>query len=520
MTNAPFAIVAPLVGAFDFFGNALWVSNWLTPLWLIGVGALLGLAVLLLLWPIAWLLRKVPVFGRLAEVPLTISEGPLQLIFGVVVALAVFGVLGLFVVRRPAEMIDALLRLPQLGVHTATFEIAAPPADDVAAEQAIEVSFRRNEIYSLQLSADEPLTVSAFAQDDPGLPTNFNVKPGEVFEWNRATRSGSPFPKEVIDELFVLNQGTEPTKLVVTIDTRLAYPQIWTAVYAALAVIGVYLLYALQRSLMPRISAVALSTYKSETAQPLFLILMALGLFGVIIFEFIPYNTFGEDIKMLKMSGLTLIMIFAIVQAVWAASTSISEEVEGRTALTVLSKPITRRDFIIGKYLGILWTVAVMFAILGTVFLAVVAYKPIYDARETSKDDPTWQQCHDEMTGIVPGLALSFMETGVIAAISVAISTRLPMLANFVISFAIYVLGHLTPLLVQSKANEFEIVRFFGRFISTIFPVLEYYDIQAGIAGGAPVPLVYLGWMLLYTMLYIAIALFLALILFEDRDLA
>ena len=108
----------------------------------------------------------------------------------------------------------------------------------------------------------------------------------------------------------------------------------------------------------------------------------------------------------------------------------------------------------------------------------------------------------------------------VVAALSVAVSTRLPMLANFVISFSIYVLGHLTPLLVQSKANEFEIVRFFGRLIATIFPVLEYYDIQAGIAGGANVPLDYLAWMLLYTLLYSGIAMLLALILFEDRDLA
>lgn len=67
--------------------------------------------------------------------------------------------------------------------------------------------------------------------------------------------------KEVIDELFVLNQGTEPTKLVVTIDTRLAYPQIWIAVYAALAVIGVYLLYALQRSLMPYLSKLVFDLY-------------------------------------------------------------------------------------------------------------------------------------------------------------------------------------------------------------------------------------------------------------------
>src|SRR4029079_7009474 len=98
--------------------------------------------------------------------------------------------------------------------------------------------------------------------------------------------------------------------------------EVSTALYTALGVICIFLFYALQRAFFPRISAVALATYKSESAQPIFIILMALGLFGIIIFEFIPYNTFGEDIKMLKMSGLTLIMLFTIVQAVWAASTS------------------------------------------------------------------------------------------------------------------------------------------------------------------------------------------------------
>jgi hypothetical protein len=49
---------------------------------------------------------------------------------------------------------------------------------------------------------------------------------------------------------------------------------------------------------------------------------------------------------------------------------------------------------------------------------------------------------------------------------------------------------------------------------------LEYYDIEAAIASGSAVPLEYLGLMLIYTMLYAGIAMFLALILFEDRDLA
>ena len=240
----------------------------------------------------------------------------------------------------------------------------------------------------------------------------------------------------------------------------------------------------------------------------------------MVFFLWIPYNTFGEDIKMLKDSGLTLIMILSIVLAVWAASSSISEEIEGRTALTVLSKPIGRPSFIVGKFLGILWTVAVLFVVLGLLLLIVVAYKPIYDGRESSTQDVTWQLCHLEMTSVIPGLALAFMETMVLAALSVAISTRLPWLANLVICFTIYALGHLTPLIVQSSYGQFVPVQFFGQLIATVFPNLDHFNIQAAVAAGVPVPPLYLVWALVYCLIYSIIAMLLALVLFEDRDLA
>jgi hypothetical protein len=50
--------------------------------------------------------------------------------------------------------------------------------------------------------------------------------------------------------------------------------------------------------------------------------------------------------------------------------------------------------------------------------------------------------------------------------------------------------------------------------------MLNVFDIQAAIAGGKHVPLDYLGWALLYCVLYSTVAMLLALILFEDRDLA
>ena len=214
----------------------------------------------------------------------------------------------------------------------------------------------------------------------------------------------------------------------------------------------------------------------------------------------------------------------------WAASTSVADEVEGKTALTVLSKPVSRRDFILGKFVGIAWSVGLMVVIFGVLLLVTVAYKPIYDYREGGyeinhqqmNNDPTWHDCHREMVQTVPGIVLVYLETLVIAALSVAISTRLPAIANFLISFAIYVLGHLTPLLVQSQvvAEQLPPVVFFGRLIATVLPVLDHFNIQASVAAGVPVPLQYLAWSLVYCLLYSAVAMLLALTLFEDRDLA
>ena len=124
------------------------------------------------------------------------------------------------------------------------------------------------------------------------------------------------------------------------------------------------------------------------------------------------------------------------------------------------------------------------------------------------------------MIGIVPGLVLAFMETVVLTAISVAISTRLPMLPNLVICGVDLRAGPLGPLIVQSSVGQNEFVAFVGQFIALVLPVLDHFNIQAAVAGGVPVPLDYLGWALLYCVLYSTVAMLLALILFEDRDLA
>src|SRR5690348_15854966 len=109
----------------------------------------------------------------------------------------------------------------------------------------------------------------------------------------------------------------------------------------------------------------ARTTGKAALAHPLFWVsLFFPACVMILFFPFMPYYTFGEDIKMLKVSGLALILVFGVILSLWSASTSIRDEIEGRTALTLLSKPIRRWQFLVGKFFGILGPVALLYIVL------------------------------------------------------------------------------------------------------------------------------------------------------------
>ncbi|MDA7977715.1 MAG: ABC transporter permease [Pirellulales bacterium] len=297
---------------------------------------------------------------------------------------------------------------------------------------------------------------------------------------------------------------------------------LWTASWTAGLLLGATLLYAVLRLMLPKLHAIAVTTAKEAMSQWMYWILILMGVGMIVLAIWIPYNTFGEDYKMYKDLGLTVIMLLSLFQALWTASISISDEVEGRTTLTVLSKPISRWQFILGKYLGLIAPALFMFFLLGMIFLAGLAYKSgAYDPQEGGVSHlVTEAYVYLQILRTLPGLALGFMEVMVLASLGVAISTRLPMAANLAVCFSIYVLGHMTPLIVESSLGQFEAVEFFSRLIATVLPVLEYFKVDAAIIADRDVPPSYLGLSALYAAMYCAFSLLLSLLLFEDRDLA
>ena len=487
------------------------LAIWLTPLWILAVGVTIGAVILLLMWGICWVVNR----RAAKEIGAAVNEGILRPISYVMASLAVLAVLA--AASMPVErLVASLQRLPKVESIERTVEVPAREADF-----SIQAAFRASELQRYSIRSDQDVAINT--EKGKGYVDPLLLVEGsetDAREWAPGGQIERGFEGEVTT-LYVTNESDAPTTVSLQLDTDVEMPQARAVPIAAASTVGLFLVYLALRFLAVRTSVIAAATAKETIAQPLFTLLVGIGVVALVAYVFIPYNTFGEDVKMLKTSGMTTIKVLAIIMALWTASTSVADEIEGRTALTVLSKPVGRRQFILGKFLGIIWPIVLMFVILGFVFLLTVSFKVVYDARESAKTTPEWTECYTEVVRIVPGLVLAFLESVILAAISVAVSTRLPMLPNLVICGSIYVLGHLAALIVKSSAaDNIVFVRFVGRLLAMVLPVLDHFEIEGAIAGATSVPMAYLGWALLYSAVYSAAAILLALFFFEDRDLA
>src|SRR5437868_5835995 len=118
---------------------------------------------------------------------------------------------------------------------------------------------------------------------------------------------------------------------------------------------------------MYRLFVIARHTLFEAVVQPIYSLLLALGAGILIIFGMLPFFTLGEDTVMYKSVSLDVILLFVLISTLFATSRSIYEEIEDRTMLTLMSKPVRRWEVLVGKYLGIILAALLAVAALGAV---------------------------------------------------------------------------------------------------------------------------------------------------------
>jgi len=309
---------------------------------------------------------------------------------------------------------------------------------------------------------------------------------------------------------------------------------------------------------LPKTGAVALAAYRESWRQPMFWLIALGGLIATWIAVVLPYFTFGDDYKMFKLIGFDIIMLASLLFGAIAASISVSEEIEGRTAITVMSKPISRRSFLVGKFLGIvlacfglamILTINLNFALLANREFDQINYDrsvdrmaeqakdavlplvskafPTAPLEEFAKWAATWlAECYTHGLGVL----FCFGQVTILVAIAVAIATRLHFIVSLLVVLFVYLAGHLAP--VISKVTESRggggsanvVVGFLAKVFDVLMPSLEYYNMGPAVVRDTPLDLGQFALYALtvsgYSALYTAIALIVGLLLFDDRDLA
>src|ERR1700722_17773763 len=126
---------------------------------------------------------------------------------------------------------------------------------------------------------------------------------------------------------------------------------------------------------MYRTSVIVFHTFREALVQPIFSLLLALGVAILLIFGVLPFFTLGEDTTMYKSVGLDVVLLFVLIATLFATSKSIFDEIEDRTILTLMRKPVQKWEVIVGKYLGIILSAALAVAILGIVLIACTCFR-------------------------------------------------------------------------------------------------------------------------------------------------
>lgn len=322
-----------------------------------------------------------------------------------------------------------------------------------------------------------------------------------------------------------------PSLLAQVVDGDVTSPYGWLTLGWFLLLAGLVVL-----NYTTRAGTIARATTKEALRQPVFFLMTGLAILVMVANYYVPFFSLGEDTKMYIDCGLAMTLICALVLAVWTSSVSVAEEIEGKTAMTLLSKPINRRQFVFGKYVGILQSAILMLMILGGLFFFFTYFKFGYDQSEAGTPQAEiffyrsvdWlpfqipyltRERFNVARTILPGLTLIAMEVAVLTAVSVAISTRMPMLVNISTCFSLFVIGHLTPVLVQAK-DQHVFVKFVAQLLATVLPSLEHFNMSAAISTGKTIPIDYIGIAGLYCAAYVTTMVMVAFLMFEDRDLA
>ena len=224
--------------------------------------------------------------------------------------------------------------------------------------------------------------------------------------------------------------------------------------------------------------------------------------------------TAGQEMKIVKDLGLSALSIFGLLIAVYLGIGLVSKEVERRSIFALLSKPVSRTQFILGKYLGLVATLFINLGVMTLAFYAVLAYMDVTAGPEKL----AWPApALDSRLLIAIGLIVA--EVALVTAMALFFSTFSSPMLSALLTLALWVAGHFSADLRNfgTVVDSAPIVAV-ARAVYYVLPNLEAFNVKAEVVHGLSVGMRHVAWTLAYAALYAGLLLTAAMAIFRRRD--
>jgi ABC-type transport system involved in multi-copper enzyme maturation permease subunit len=258
-------------------------------------------------------------------------------------------------------------------------------------------------------------------------------------------------------------------------------------------------------SSLRRIRAIALNTFRESIRDRVLYNLILFVLILVAASVFVSDLSLDMESQFTAALGLSAMVVFGALIAIFIGVGLVYKEIDKRTIYSLLSKPVHRHEFILGKYVGLCLTLLVNTAVMVLATELALLYV-------NGKFVPL-------QTAVLAASCLIYLELVLIVAIALMFSSfSTPMLAAL-FSFAVYVIGHFSKdLLVMASMSSSAMTRALLTALYYLLPNLSNLGFITEASHGRIVPIGIAVSATVYAIVYVGILLSAAVLIFQKRN--
>jgi ABC-type transport system involved in multi-copper enzyme maturation permease subunit len=251
-----------------------------------------------------------------------------------------------------------------------------------------------------------------------------------------------------------------------------------------------------------KIRTMALNTFKEAIRDRILYLLFFFAAASLLFSRLLALLMVGDRVKIIKDAGLASISIFGVLMAILIGTGLVYKEIDKKTIFTLLSKPIQRWQFLVGKFFGLVFTLLIMTALMSLIFLAIVF---LHTLRIEGR--------------LLLAVLFIFIELILITAVAILFSCFSTPILSSIFALSFYVIGHLSwaldGLIQKARSGA---ARALLRVLYALLPDLENLNFKTEVVYGLTVQPRFYIYSALYGLVYTLFVLTLAVLIFKKRD--